>query len=34
MCIDVCLHVCVCTTCVPGACGGQKTVLGPLEMEF
>ena len=26
--------VCLCTTCVPGDCGGQKKVLGFLELEL
>lgn len=26
--------ICVCTMCVPGACGGKKEVLHPLELEL
>lgn len=29
-----CLHVCICTMCVPDAHGSQKRVLGSLELEF
>ena len=29
-----CLHVCVCTTCVPGAQGGPKGVSDPLKLEI
>lgn len=28
------LHVCMCTTYMPGACGGQKRVLDPLKIEL
>lgn len=24
ICINVCPRVCICTTCVPGTCGGQE----------
>jgi hypothetical protein len=24
----------MCTTCVPGTCGGQKRVFNPLELDF
>ena len=30
MCMNVYLHMCVCTVCVPGACGAQKRVPDPL----
>lgn len=30
----LCLHVSVCASCVPGACGGQKKLLNPLELEL
>jgi hypothetical protein len=26
--LSVCMHVCLCTTCMPGAQGGQKRVFG------
>lgn len=29
-----CLHVCLCTACVPGARRGQKRVLEPLGLEL
>lgn len=29
-----CLHVDMCTMCVPGACGGQRKVLDPPELEL
>ena len=29
-----CLCVCLCTTCEPGACGGQERSLDPLEREL
>jgi hypothetical protein len=29
-----CLYVCIHTTCMSGACGGQKQKPGPLEMEL
>ena len=29
-----CLHVCLCTTYMPGAYGVQKRVLDPLELEL
>lgn len=29
----LCLHVCICTICVPGAFRDQKRVSGPLELE-
>lgn len=32
--MNICLHVCMCATCVSGACGGQNGVLGPLEPEL
>lgn len=32
--MSVCLHVCVCTTCIFGAHGGQKRVLDPLELQL
>lgn len=34
MCMSVCLHVCVCTICVPSARGGQKNVPNPLDLEL
>ena len=30
----LCLHVCMCTTCLPGAPGGQKRASDPLELEL
>lgn len=27
-------YVCLCTTCVPGACGGEKGTLDSLELEL
>lgn len=30
----LCLHGCLCTTCVPGANGGQKRMLAALELEL
>lgn len=32
MCMSACLHVCMCTTCVPGARGHK--VLDPMELEL
>jgi hypothetical protein len=29
-----CLHVCLCTTCMPCACRGQKRASDPLEVEL
>lgn len=29
-----CLHICLRSTCVPGACGSQKRVLGSLQLEL
>ena len=29
-----CLHVCLCTMCMPGARGVQKRVLGTLELKL
>ena len=29
-----CLHVCLCTTCMPGAHRGQKNVMDPLGPEL
>ena len=29
-----CLHVCLCTICIPSAQRGQKRPAGPLELEF
>ena len=31
---DFFLQVCLRTMCVPGACGGQKRVSDPLELEL
>lgn len=28
------MHVCMCTTCMPGSHGDQMRVLDPLELEF
>lgn len=28
------LHLCICTMCVPGAIGGQKGSMDPLELEL
>lgn len=30
----VCMHVQMCTLCMPGACGGQKRLLDPLQLEL
>jgi hypothetical protein len=32
--MSVCLHECMCITCVPGAQGDKKKVLDSLEPEF
>lgn len=32
MCLSVCLHVCLCVTCVSDAHGDQKKPSDPLEM--
>jgi hypothetical protein len=32
VCVCVCVHVCVCLNA--GALGGQKRVLGPMELEI
>ena len=29
-----CLYVCLCTTCMSGACGGQKRPSDPLELNY
>ena len=29
-----CLHVCLCPTCMPGACGGQRRASDAPELEF
>jgi hypothetical protein len=29
-----CLHICLCTVCVPGAHGSQRRVSDPLELEL
>lgn len=34
VCVEACLHVYMRTTHVPGAWGGQKRELNPLELEF
>jgi hypothetical protein len=34
VCLGICLLVCLCTNCAPGARGGQKRELGPLELEL
>lgn len=34
ICMDIFLYVYLCTTCKPGALRGQKSVLGPLELEL
>ena len=35
LCVEVfCLYIYLCTTCVSGASGGQKTILGSLELEL
>ena len=33
MCMNVCLHICLCTMYVPSAFGVQKRALDPLELE-
>ena len=32
--MNVCLHVCVCTTCVLDTQGGQERAQEPLEIEL
>lgn len=32
--MNILLHVCMCITCLPGACEGQKRVSDTLELEF
>ena len=35
MCVNVfCLHVCLCTACMPGIGRGQKRASDPLELEL
>lgn len=34
LCVTVCLHVCVCVTCLPAACKGQNMVSDSLELEW
>lgn len=34
VCMSVWLHVCLCTTCVPGTLEGQRRVLDLLEQEL
>lgn len=34
LCASVCLHMCLYTICMFGACGGQKRVSGPVELEL
>lgn len=38
MCVCLCVHthgmLCLCNTCVPGACGIQKGILDLLLLEF
>lgn len=34
MCMHVCLYVCRCTMCAPGACRDQMKESGPLELEL
>lgn len=29
-----CLHVCMCVTCLPGACGSQKRTLDSLDCSY
>lgn len=29
-----CLHACLCTICMPGACGGRKTASVPLGLKL
>jgi hypothetical protein len=29
-----CLHVCLCTICLPGAYGGRRKITGPLDLEL
>lgn len=29
-----CLHICLCTMCMPGACRGQKEVSDSVELEL
>jgi hypothetical protein len=33
MCIGIFLHVCLCISCKPGACGNMKRVLEPLGLK-
>ena len=32
--LSVWVSVCLCNVCFPGACGGQKEALDPLELEL
>ena len=32
--LSVCLHVCTCMTCMPGAHRGQKKALAPPDLEL
>lgn len=34
MCLSVLLYICMCTTCVPVARGGQKEVSNSLKLEL
>lgn len=34
ICKSICLHACMCTTCIPGACGGHKMALDSLDLEL
>jgi hypothetical protein len=31
--VNICLHVCICTTCLLGTCRGQMRALDSLELE-
>lgn len=33
MCMNICLDICVCTTCMADTLSGLKTTLDPLELE-
>ena len=34
VCVNVCMHVCMCTIYMYGTQGGQKRAPGPLELEL
>lgn len=34
MCMNILLHICICTICLPGALGEQRRALDTLELEL